>query len=151
MMETGMFTTVTIKWGGIKMTNEEFQRIVLQKLDNLEEGQRRLEERQQRLEEGQQRLEERQQRLEERQQRLEERQQRLEERQEALEGGQRRLEERVSNLERTVNAIYEQTAILTEFREEVNQKFDGMLAQINTLEIVTSKNWNDIARLKAAK
>jgi hypothetical protein len=29
------------------MTNEEFQRIVLEKLDNLGEGQRRLEERQQ--------------------------------------------------------------------------------------------------------
>ncbi len=39
------------------MTNEEFQRIVLEKLENLETGQGRLEERQGRLDERQGRLE----------------------------------------------------------------------------------------------
>ena len=40
------------------MTNEEFQKIVLQELKTLKEGQQKLEEGQQKLEEGQQKLEE---------------------------------------------------------------------------------------------
>ena len=62
------------------MTNEEFQKIVLDelrslngKVDGLGEGQTRLEERQTRLEEGQSKLEERQTRLEEGQVRMEHR------------------------------------------------------------------------------
>ena len=47
------------------MTNEEFQKIVLQELKTLKEGQQKLEEGQQKLEEGQQKLEEGQQKLEE--------------------------------------------------------------------------------------
>ena len=58
-------------FGGIRMTNEEFQRIVLEELSGLREGQRSLEEGQSKLEEGQTRLELRQGKLESRQNSME--------------------------------------------------------------------------------
>ena len=126
------------------MTNEEFQKIVLEelrdlngKVDKLDQGQVRLEERQTKLEEGQVRLEERQTKLEERQAKLEERQIKLEEGQEEI--------------KRDLKAICEQTADLTEFREEINVKIDKLTEDFSTIEMVTSKNWSDIVRLKAAR
>ena len=126
------------------MTNEEFQKIVLEelrnlngKVDKLDQGQVRLEERQTKLEEGQVRLEERQVRLEERQTKLEE--------------GQVRLEEGQEEIKRDLKAICEQTADLTEFREEINVKIDKLTEDFSTIEMVTSKNWSDIVRLKAAR
>lgn len=34
---------------------------------------------------------------------------------------------------------------------EVMNKIDNMQKDLNTMELVTSKNWNDIAQLKAVK
>lgn len=36
-------------------------------------------------------------------------------------------------------------------QEEVNAKIDTLTEDLNTVEIVTSKNWNDIAKLKSVK
>lgn len=91
------------------MTNEEFQQIVLKKLETLETGQKALEDRQKNLEIGQE------------------------------------------EIKKDLKAIIEQTANLTEFREEINEKIDTLIEDLNTVEIVTSKNWNDIAKLKSVK
>ena len=112
------------------MTNEEFQKIVLEELRNLNG-------KVDKLDQGQVRLEERQTKLEERQAKLEERQIKLEEGQEEI--------------KRDLKAICEQTADLTEFREEINVKIDKLTEDFSTIEMVTSKNWSDIVRLKAAR
>ncbi|NLV76036.1 MAG: hypothetical protein GX023_03495 [Tissierellia bacterium] len=103
------------------MTNEEFQKIVLEELKGLREDVADLKEGQSNLEEGQLKLEQRQSKLEQGQE----------------------------EIKRELRAVVEQTAVLTEFREEINIKIDKIIDELNTLEIVTSKNWNDIARLKS--
>jgi len=66
--------------------------------------------------------------------------------------------ERLDRIERKIDSVIEQTADLTEFRTETKDKLEvienevkGMRQDLNTVEIVTSKNWNEIARLKAVK
>ncbi len=102
------------------MTNEEFQKIVLEELRGLREGQESLKVGQKRLEERQKKLEERQKKLEERQKQLEERQKQLEVRQKSLELGQK-------EIKGELRAVVEQTADLTEFRQKVNKKFDNII------------------------
>ena len=116
------------------MTNEEFQILVLQELKgiksdigDLKTGQKRLEDRQSILEEGQKRLEDGQSVLEEGQKRLEDRQSILEEGQKRLEDRQCVLEEGQKRIENKLDAVYEQTAILTEFRTEANMKLDSLI------------------------
>lgn len=110
------------------MTNEEFQKIVLEELKGLREDVADLKEGQLKLEQGQSNLEEGQLKLEQRQSKLEQGQE---------------------EIKRELRAVVEQTAVLIEFREEINIKIDKIIDELNTLEIVTSKNWNDIARLKS--
>lgn len=50
-----------------------------------------------------------------------------------------------------MDSVYEQTADLTEFRTEMKQGISNIQKDLNTMELVTSKNWNDIAQLKAVK
>ena len=94
------------------MTNEEFQKLVLEKLTGLEqgqsklgEGQVKLEQRQAKLEEGQVKLEQRQAKLEEGQVKLEQRQVKLEEGQVKLEQRQAKLEERQVKLEKRIDEV----------------------------------------------
>ena len=54
-------------------------------------------------------------------------------------------------IRKDLRAVVEQTAQLTEFRAEINNKVDKLTEELNTIEIVTSKNWNDIAKLKSVK
>jgi uncharacterized protein (UPF0335 family) len=68
------------------------------------------------------------------------------------------LDEKVDNLEqgqqaikKDLKAVINQTADLTEFKEEINTKVDKVIDELSTIEIVTSKNWNDIAKLKSIK
>lgn len=72
--------------------------------------------------------------------------------------GQNKTNERLDRIERKIDSVIEQTADLTEFRTETKDKLEviedevrGMREDLNTVEIVTSKNWNEIARLKAVK
>lgn len=137
--------------GGIILTTEEFQSIVLKELKEIKtdivdiktdiEG---IKTDVTSLKEGQVRLEERQTKLEERQTKLEEGQVRLEERQTKLEKGQ-------LSLERKVDAIYEQTAILSEFREETKLVLENISKTLSRTEIATAENWSDIAKLKSLK
>lgn len=63
-----------------------------------------------------------------------------------------------NRIEKKLDAVYDQTADLTEFRTETKDKLNNISNgvndikdTINTVEVVTSKNWNDIAKLKAVK
>mgnify|MGYP000869333880 FL=1 len=47
--------------------------------------------------------------------------------------------------------IVAQTANLTEFRVEMNTKLNKVIKDVGTVEIVTSKNWNDLAWMKSVK
>lgn len=98
------------------MSNEEFQKIVLEEL-------RKLNEKVGNLEQGQVKLEQ----------------------------GQVKLEQGQEKIRKDLKAVIEQTADLTEFRGEINTKIDKIIEELNTIEIVTSKNWNDIAKLKSIK
>lgn len=102
------------------MTNEEFQRIVLEELKSLKEGQRSLEEGQRSLEEGQR----------------------------SLEKGQRSLEEGQREIKKELKAITEQTADLTEFREETNAKLDTIIEENEILKELIGKHEVDIRRLQ---
>jgi hypothetical protein len=61
-----------------------------------------------------------------------------------LQAGQERIETKL-------DAVYDQTAILTEFRTEVNSKLENLQSDLTTLEAISGKNLNDIALLKRAK
>ena len=102
------------------MTNEEFQKIVLEELRSLKEGQRALETRLANVEEGQKGLESRFINLEE---------------------GQR-------EIKKELKGITEQTADLTEFRHEVNSKLDIIIEENDALKDITGKHEVDIRRLK---
>lgn len=91
------------------MTNEEFQKIVLKKLENLENNQAEMKK----------------------------------------DISEIKVEQ--AEMKKDIKGIIEQTADLTEFRHEMNENFDKLSTELNTMEIVTSKNWNDIAKLKAAR
>ena len=112
------------------MSNEEFQKLVLEKLTNLEN-------RFKTLEDGQKALERRQ--------------GTLEEGQKALERRQGTLEEGQKTIVKELKGVLEQTANLTEFKEEVIQELESMKASIARVEIATANNWSDIARLKSIK
>ncbi|OLS01519.1 hypothetical protein [Tissierella creatinophila] len=87
------------------MSTEEFQRIVLEELKSLKNGQDEMKQEQQEMKQDQQ------------------------------------------EMKKDLKAVIEQTANLTEFKQEQQE----MLDKINTLEIIVSQNWNDIAKLKAAR
>lgn len=61
-------------------------------------------------------------------------------------------------IEKKLDAVVGQTADLTEFRTETRDKLDiisnevsQIRKDITNVEIITSSNWNDIAKLKAVK
>ena len=91
------------------MTNEEFQKIVIEKLGNLEKEQQEIKKDITEIKAEQQ------------------------------------------EMKKDIKSIIEQTASLSEFRYEINGKVDKLSEEFNTIEIVTSKNWSDIAKLKAAR
>ena len=96
-------------------------------------------------------LEEGQMNLKERQMNLEKGQMNLEKGQEEIRRDQEQIRRDQEEIKRDIKAIIEQTAELTEFRYEINDKIDKLAEEFYTMEIVTSKNWNDIAKLKAAR
>ena len=72
--------------------------------------------------------------------------------------GQDKTNNKLDRIERKIDSVIEQTADLTEFRTETKDKLEsidsevkGIRKDLNAVEIVTSKNWNDIATLKAVK
>ena len=112
------------------MTNEEFQKIVLEKLGNLEDKVVGIGNKVVGLEDKVVGLEDK-----------------------VVDLGNKvvNLEKGQEEIKKDVKSIIEQTANLSEFRYEINTKVDKLTEEFNTIEIVTAKNWNDIAKLKAAR
>ena len=125
-------------------SDEEFQRTVLEEF-------KKLNERIGNLEHGQESLKQGQAKLEQRQENLEHGQAKLEQRQENLEHGQAKLEKGQDSIKMELKDIVAQTANLTEFRVEMNTKLNKAIKDVGTVEIVTSKNWNDLAWMKSVK
>lgn len=109
------------------MTNDEFQKIVLEELKTLKEGQRGLEKGQNDLEKGQKDLENGL--------------RGLEDRLKVLEDGQR-----VTN--KALESVIEQTADLTEFREEVNSKLETNFEENQVLKGIAGEHEVDIRTIK---
>lgn len=68
-----------------------------------------------------------------------------------LKGGQQRIEKKL-------DAVVDQTADLTEFRTETKESLtklttdvEAIRKDLSNVEIITSSNWNEIAKLKAVK
>ena len=57
----------------------------------------------------------------------------------------------IKEIKNKMDYVYDQTADLTEFRTETKQGISDIQRNLNTMELVTSKNWNDIAQLKSIK
>lgn len=57
----------------------------------------------------------------------------------ALANGQANLEQGQERIEKKLNAVYEQTAMLTEFRTEVNKKTDSLEATQNRQEKILER------------
>ena len=102
------------------MSNEEFQKIVLEELRGLKEGQEQLVGRMEQLEIGQEQLVGR---IEQ----LEIGQKQLVSRIEQLEIGQKQLKIGQGEIRKDIKAVIEQTAYLTEFRQETNEKLDSLV------------------------
>ncbi|WP_077367014.1 hypothetical protein [Anaerosalibacter sp. Marseille-P3206] len=102
------------------MTNEEFQKIILEEIRalrgevvELKQGQTRLEQRQTKLEEGQKHLE----------------------------IGQ-------EEIKKDLKAVIEQTVGLTEFRQEANEKLDILIEENDIIKEINGRHEVDIRRLK---
>ena len=120
--------------GGINMTNEEFQKIVLEEIKALRVEVRELKEGQIRLEQGQSKLEQRQSKLEHGQLKLEQ--------------GQLKLEQGQEEIKKELRAVIEQTADLTEFRQETNEKLDTLIEENDIIKEINGRHEVDIRRLK---
>lgn len=114
----------------VNMTNEEFQEIVIEKLGNIDTKLENLDSKVENIEKEQQTM----------------RKEQLE-----MKNDQQTMREEQLEMKDDIKSIIEQTAELTEFRYEINEKLDRLVDEFNTMEIVTSKNWNDIAKMKAAR
>lgn len=62
-----------------------------------------------------------------------------------------KLEEGQGRIEKKLDAVYEQTADLTEFRMETKQSIDALRKDINAVINVTKSNCYDITYLKSGK
>lgn len=112
------------------MSNEEFQDIVLGELRALRRGQEEIKADQEAMKKDQEAMKKDQQ---------------------AMKKDQQAMKKEQQEMKTDLKSVIEQTANLTEFKEEVNHKLDTMLDGINTLEMIVSKNWQDITKLKAAR
>lgn len=65
-----------------------------------------------------------------------------------LEGGQIRLENRLERLENKLDAVYDQTEMLTEFRTEAIIKLDKLMEDNRSFHEIIGRHEVDIATLK---
>ena len=61
------------------------------------------------------------------------------------------MEQRFDDIDQRLDAVYNQTANLLEFKVEVNTKLDNIGDKIEDIEAVTKQNTYDIARLKSLR
>ena len=115
------------------MTNEEFQRVVLEELKGLKEDVGGLKEDVGGLKEGQKRLVNKVDGLEIKVNGLETKTENLELKVDRLDNGQQ-------EIKKQLNAVVEQTADLTEFREKTNAKLDTIIDENEILQEVIGKH-----------
>lgn len=116
------------------MSNEEFQKLVLGELRSLKNDMSGLKEGQRSLGEGQKSLEEGQKRLEDRQVKLE--------------NIMEKFEKRQDRFEKKLDVVYEQTAQLVEFRNEVNQKLDNIIENNKSIHEILGEHEVSIRTLR---
>ena len=116
------------------MTNEEFQKIVLDEIKILREEVAGLKQGQSKLEQGQSKLEQGQSKLEQGQSKLEQ--------------GQSKLEQGQEDIKRELKAVIHHTADLTEFREKDNEKLDTLIEENDIIKEINGRHEIDIRRLK---
>ncbi len=58
---------------------------------------------------------------------------------------------RQTAMDKKLDAVYNQTAILTEFRTETNMKLDALKEDLINVEFITATNYKDIVKLKSIK
>ncbi|HBG75836.1 MAG TPA: hypothetical protein DDW86_02640 [Clostridiales bacterium] len=139
------------------MTNEEFQKAMLTGLENLSGGQKQLEAKLGHVEARLGRVETGQKQLDTRLSQVETGQKQLDTRLSQVETGQKQLDTRLGRVEtgqdkiqQTVAVIMEQTAELTEFRQEMGQMLKDIRAVIVKLEMTTADNRREITVLKSS-
>lgn len=115
------------------MTNEEFQRIVLQKLEKLDG------------------LEESQRNLQESKNDLSIKVEKMNKKLDNLDQSQKTSNIKVESIDKKLDSVVEQTPDLTEFKNQVRAELQDIKMSVSKIEIITADNWGDIARLKAAK
>ena len=125
------------------MTNEEFQKAMLTGLENLSGGQKQLEAKLGHVEARLGRVETGQKQLDTRLSQVETGQKQLDTRLSQVETGQ-------DKIQQTVAVIMEQTAELTEFRQEMGQMLKDIRAVIVKLEMTTADNRREITVLKSS-
>lgn len=130
------------------MINEEFQNLLLTKLNNIEQGQKNLEKRQQNIEIRLDNLDKRQQNLEARLDNLDKRQEKLEARLDNLEKRQQNFEAGQKALARKLDIVYKQTAFLTEFRTEANMKLDSIIEENKSIHEILGEHEVSIRTLR---
>lgn len=120
---------------------QEFRKETNNRFDGVEERLENLEAGQEKLEIGQEKLETGQEKLETGQEKLEAGQEKLEAGQEKLEAGQKELKALIEELDpKNANRHLELKKFIYELRED-----------LTNVEIITSSNWNEIAKLKKVK
>jgi chromosome segregation ATPase len=68
-----------------------------------------------------------------------------------LKTGQNETNKRLYNIENKLDAIYDHTAELTEFRTETRDGLKSIKDDLTNVELITAKNYSDIVKLKAVK
>jgi len=68
-----------------------------------------------------------------------------------LKTGQDETNKRLYNIENKMDAIYDHTAELTEFRTETKDGLKSIKDDLTSVELITAKNYSDIVKLKAVK
>lgn len=61
------------------------------------------------------------------------------------------IREELEPIAQKLDSITEQTADLTEFKNDVTNKLDAMNKLLSRIEVATAENWADVAKLKAIK
>lgn len=125
----------------MKMTNEEFQRLVLQELGDIKEDIGTLKENVSKLEKGQQAIQEDVSILIEDVSILKEDVTMLKEDVSTLKDGQSKIRTLIEDLD-PKNASR---------HIEIVTQIETLREDLNSIEVITSKNWNDIAKLKSVK
>ena len=137
------------------MKNEDFMKLVLDKLTNLEQGQANLETQVTRISQSQAKLEQGQANLEQSQAKLEQSQAKLEQSQANLETQVTRISQNVSKIEvehrQFLEALHDGQNLITAKLEPIPAAIESLQNDVSLIKSVVSAHDDDIKVLKVAK